>query len=328
MIQFVRDILLFVVLQLAVFGTLIGGFYRPAEINPIMASVNAKHERLASAPSPRMIFVGGSNVLFGIDGDVVRDTLGYEPVNMGLIAGLRLNYMLAEVEPHVRAGDVVVLALEFRQVFRRFEGQRSATVLAQMLEQRPGNVRYLEWSHVRELLDNGLVPQLGFATQQASKRLSRAVRFKPHSAPESYELNAWGDLVSHRDKPMRPNVLRERPLPRQVDVSSIGPSLTRINAFAAQCRARGAHVVFTWCPIPDVHHRRLLRPIATIDAALRAGLDVPILGSPDDFAYPKEAFFDSAFHLGSSEAIRDRTRRICEGVQASIGSAPSRRHSR
>ncbi len=316
MARFIRDILLFLMLQLAVIGGLLWGFYRPREINPVITTVHLKHERLATAPPPRVIFVGGSNVLYGIDGETARGMLRREPVNMGMIAGLRLNYMLNEVEPNVREGDLVVLALEFRQVLRPFEGQRAATVLAQVLEQRPQNIRYLEWGHVKELLDNGILPQLGFAVQQASKRLSRQARFRPISAPRGFGMNAYGDLTEHRDQPMRPHVLAERPVPRQIDVAVIQPSIARINAFAARCRQRGATVVFTWCPIPDVHYERLKRPIDKIEQALRQGLEVPVIGTPADFMFPKEWFFDSAFHLGSSVAIIERTRRICEGVLA------------
>lgn len=315
MSRFICDILIFGVLQLTLWGGLVAGFYRPNVVNPIMTAVNVKHDRLASAPPPRVIFVGGSNVLYGIDGATARAASGREPVNMGLIAGLRLNYMLAEVEPSVRAGDVVVLALEPRQVMRAFEGGRSATVLAQVLEQRPGNVAFLEWGHVKELMDHGIVPQAGFAVQQATRRLTRTLRGKPAPTPEPFTLSPYGDLMSHRDKPMRPNVLKERPLPRRFDLAELDPAIARMNAFAAHCRARGAEAVFTWCPIPATHYARLAKPLARIEAKLHAELAMEVIGRPGDFAFPDADFFDSAFHLGSTQAIVQRTQRIADALQ-------------
>lgn len=309
--RFVRDIGLFVLLQAVVFGGLLAAFYRPDVSNPVVATVRHKYARLASAPSPRMLFVGGSSVHTGFDGATAESMSGYHAVNLGLIAALRLEYMLAEALAVARPGDLVVIAPEYGQLFRRFEGGNSAMALLQVLEARPANAAHLRWVHWKTILDAGAIPQLGFAVQQASDRLGDWLRGRKLDQPRSIRVTDASDLLEHRGEPSRPgaatseNVLRAR-----VDVADMMPSVALINRFAAAARQRGVDVVFTWCPIPKVQQQRRRRQLALIEATLRDQLDVPIIGSPDDFTFPNHAFFDSPLHLGGDWMI-ERTRRFC-----------------
>lgn len=65
-----------------------------------------------SISAPRIIFLGGSNVLFSIDARQVEETTGVRSVNMGLHAALRLDFVLTVGKDVARPGDILVLALE------------------------------------------------------------------------------------------------------------------------------------------------------------------------------------------------------------------------
>ena len=77
----------------------------PPEKSFYMASAD-KHRRLENLPAPRIIFIGGSSMAFGMDSGLVGKKLGLNPVNMGLNAAVGLEFMLQEVEPFLRRGDV------------------------------------------------------------------------------------------------------------------------------------------------------------------------------------------------------------------------------
>jgi hypothetical protein len=69
--------------------------------------------RLAeSIPSPRIIFIGGSSVLIGIDAVEVEKETGTPTMNMGLHAAIRLDRILQIGEQMARPGDIFVLSLE------------------------------------------------------------------------------------------------------------------------------------------------------------------------------------------------------------------------
>src|SRR5689334_933484 len=74
-------------LALAVLGLLALLFARyhrqfPPADNYFLAAVD-KQRLVARQPSPRLIFVGGSSMAFGLDSAAVAQACGYHPVNMG-----------------------------------------------------------------------------------------------------------------------------------------------------------------------------------------------------------------------------------------------------
>src|SRR6478672_545894 len=81
--------------------------------NDYIAAVLEKDRLIRSTPSPKIILVGGSNLAFGIDSRMMEDSLHLNVVNMGLYAKLGLRYMLAQVKPYIRRGDVVIIVPEY-----------------------------------------------------------------------------------------------------------------------------------------------------------------------------------------------------------------------
>jgi hypothetical protein len=61
-----------------------------------------KEYRLATLPGPRVVFVGGSNVAFGLDSAIIERWTGRRSVNMGLYVNLGLPFMLDEVRAGLR----------------------------------------------------------------------------------------------------------------------------------------------------------------------------------------------------------------------------------
>jgi hypothetical protein len=72
-----------------------------------------KHQILERARSPKVVFVGGSNLLFGLNGPKVEEGLHRPVVNMGLCLMFPLSYLLDEIKDNVNAGDLIVLSPEY-----------------------------------------------------------------------------------------------------------------------------------------------------------------------------------------------------------------------
>jgi hypothetical protein len=75
-------------------------------------SISLKRTMAEAVPSPRVLFLGGSSTLFGIDAARVGNSLGIPALNLGMHAGMRLERVLDVGNETARRGDVVVLALE------------------------------------------------------------------------------------------------------------------------------------------------------------------------------------------------------------------------
>ena len=71
----------------------------------------------------------------------VVDRLGYQPVNMGVHGALGATFMINEVKPHLREGDVVVLCFEDPLLAYH----DTSVELQFMIEHRPDGFALLEW---------------------------------------------------------------------------------------------------------------------------------------------------------------------------------------
>jgi hypothetical protein len=129
---FLLKLLTFLLIQAGLFGLILASANLRSEQNYLAATLE-KHARLKSAPSPRLILVGGSNLAFGINSEALGQALGREVVNMGLVGGLGLDFMLHEVAPAVRKGDLVLLSLEYDL----FSGGFNPVNQRQIVEYRP-----------------------------------------------------------------------------------------------------------------------------------------------------------------------------------------------
>src|SRR5258705_7873836 len=74
--------------------------------------IGVKRMLASSISTPRIIFLGGSSTLFGIDASQVEEETGIRAMNMGMHAGMRLERVLSVGEDTARRGDILVLALE------------------------------------------------------------------------------------------------------------------------------------------------------------------------------------------------------------------------
>ncbi len=76
-----------------------------------------KNKLLETTPVPRIIFVGGSNLSFALDCQMIKDSLSLNPVNTGIIANIGLKYMLKNTLKYIRTGDIVVVSPEYQQFY-------------------------------------------------------------------------------------------------------------------------------------------------------------------------------------------------------------------
>ena len=74
-----------------------------------------KFSKLQRIESNKIVVVGGSNVNFGIDSDLMEISLGRPVVNMGLHAGFNTFNIIEPVTPYLNSGDVLIISREFNE---------------------------------------------------------------------------------------------------------------------------------------------------------------------------------------------------------------------
>jgi len=304
----------FALLQLLMFAVLLRHYDVSRETNYLAATAD-KHRRLAHTPSPRLIILGGSNVPFGIQSDRLEQALSRPVVNMGLVAGAGLDFMLREIKPSLRRGDLVLLSLEYDQ----FGGGYDPNILRQLIVFRPANACYLQPKHFKKLvLDRGLITVGEIARRSVAASVAR---FTSQGSAPTLSLprrgfNEWGDLRAHYGQPRR-IALEDLEHVRLVPPRRAWPNPevpTVLERFARNCHERGVLFAFTFPPQPPQSLRDYHDAVSRIERSLRAIPHLLVVDSPQVQVYDPALFFDTGYHLTGPGATL-RTDRLIKALR-------------
>ena len=310
--KFLFSAVSFIALQGAITSLLLFSYYRPSinGVSAVYSSTQLKHRRLKSSASPRAIFVGGSNLFYGLESELIKEQTGYEPVNMGLVGGLRISYFLNEVKDSLEAGDIVVLALEYIQLTATDE-HAAPQVLMRVIEQRPQSVQYLNLVHLKLLFDRGIQEHVGISLRSSLGRIPEHPPFllTTPQREENKDINVYGDLVRFREGPPPHKGGIQQVLPPTVHQQNLKLRVRQLNQFYRYCQLNGVDVVFSYPPIPSSQYTNQAEIAQEFHKELEANLEIPIIHQPQDMVFDTSNFINESYHL-HGPAIRQRTQRL------------------
>lgn len=301
--RFLLKISLFLLLLCTIAAALL--FLVPANRHHYVYAHRLKMEALdslaaASPATPRIIFVGGSNLAFGLDCQKIEEATGRPVVNAGTHAAIGLRFVADEVISRLRPGDTVVFMPEYGQFFDLYCGSNESLADAVMYS-GPKSLRLLspaQWltfmagvpRHIKGNLAQ--IPLTGYTY--------RADGF-----------NRWGDETAHWQVKREP--LRDLTIP----ITS-PPDMAAFDDFArkvAQIRSRGARAVLLWPLTTESNCRACSREIEIIEKEMgKRGLH--FAAEARQLAFPDSLAFDTPFH-SSKAAVDLNTQKIIKILEPS-----------
>lgn len=296
---------------------LLWAYYRPSVngVSNAYSATNIKHQKLRDSAAPQAIFVGGSNLMFGLESELIKKNMDYEPVNMGLVGGLRLSFMLNEIKKELDQGDIVVLAFEYTQLITP-DTAAGPQVLMRVIEQRPQSIQYLNFTHWRLLLDAGVQEHLGIVLRSSLERgFTHLPFFVRHEEDhKDKQVNVYGDLITFREQPPEQEGAYQEVLPDKIPYVVLNERIEQLNQFLSYVQRQNSEIVFTYPPIPESQYSKKKEVADELHQILLASLDIPILGTPQDMVFNTDTFINESYHLHSS-GIRERTQRLVNLIQ-------------
>lgn len=268
--------------------------------NSLFASLD-KHERLSSLRSPKLVLVGGSNLPFGIMSQKIEEAIGMPVVDMGLHAGLGMNYILSEVEDDIYQGDVVVVSLEYHHFVSRSMFNGEDVLVALLFDVNKGCLRYVkpgQWI--------ALLPNLCLYASKKILSITPKVEdgFEDLFTRESF--NEYGDEVAHYGMA---STVHSGEVPA-LSESVYKKSIKRLVEFRDYVESKGATFALIACPYPELQYNLDEGVIGRIEEEmLSAGLSFSM--EPQDCVFPDSLMFNSYFHLSEAGA-EIRTQRLVE----------------
>jgi hypothetical protein len=293
---FVKKILFFsVLLSCLLFISLM---YLPNNLRSTMlGEMEAKRRMLSEQPSPRLIFVGGSNLSYGLNSEQISKQFNLPVVNMGLHAALGLSYMLDEVSPFVRQGDRIVLVPEYHQFGHLFYGNME--LIAVLFDLHPEDRTKIPLGQWMRLLK--------FMPNYAATKLVPFFRLSLNKYCSKY--NSYGDYTGHwgEGKPPSPTVLKSERIKMREDAA-----LKKISTFMADVQRKGAQVFL----LPPCYQKSAFENSREVVEALRLRFEefgFRFESDPERYAFDDSLFFDTAYHL-NKEGVDRRTFLVIEDL--------------
>lgn len=299
--RFVPQAIVFLALQGGIAWSLVYFRPRPVGEDDFLAASIDKHDRLRTASRPRMVFVGGSSLAFGLDGEIILDRTGYQPVNMGLMAQLGLDFMINEVRDSLQPGDVLVLMPEYVHFGSH---NRGSPLVHLLLTQRPKSARLLDAAGARWLLDKGVAMYIGEVGRSVAidvLGLERGPDMRPPYVRSAF--NRFGDVSMHWQM-AQPEVRPTRRTDIKYQPEYLAGAIERLNALYDEFRAKGVAVFLIYPWLIDRHYKMAEDDIDKIHTQLTAALRIPVLNTPVQTRRPQKLFFDTRYHLNREGTIK------------------------
>lgn len=264
---------------------IIGSYIRDKDT--FLAASIDKQNRLRNTPSPRLVFIGGSNLIFGIDSKRIEDSLKIPVVNMGLHAGLGLGYMLNEAIDNLKPGDIVLLSPEY------YLGKKGSVKLqSQLVDSNPQALNYacggvmdyitLFFTNIQRCI-SGLfykVLEIVFLKTNTDKIYLRS------------SFSAEGDNIAHLNEPSRYTFKPDLEIKYNYT-----EEITALNKFIYKAKTKKCCVYYVYPNMAKSAYLHQLKSIKEFKNIMIQNLNCTIIDNSQTIPLPDSLFFDSMYHL-------------------------------
>lgn len=242
-------------------------------------SHNYKMQLLAKANSPKVVFLGGSNVAFGINSVKIRQASNMPVVNTAVNAGYGLKFMLDQVQPYLKQGDIVVIAPEYSHfVSNMFYGN---AILH----------NYLLLNH--NYSDFNIKSLINFLA--SSNEYIFYHKFTKVRKPTEYSrdwFNDDGDVTGHLALPQKMQLTANLK-------NDLNPAAAQyLCNFIKRNSGRGVTTVVVYPCLQRTYYQNNITTIESISALLNES-GISMASTPQDFVYDDDLFFDTVYHLNA-----------------------------
>ncbi|HKC68357.1 MAG TPA: hypothetical protein VKG26_09010 [Bacteroidia bacterium] len=276
----------------------------------MLAALIDKHEALKKIKTEKIIFVGGSNVSFGMDSKRIVEAYKKPVINMGVHAGIGLEYIMNDVKTYINKGDVVVLIPEYENFYtENFYGEMELiSVLFDIDPSGRGYVDRTQWEHL-----------LKYIPTYSAKKIKNYIPTLFHKSNLAQEIdiydrrsfNEFGDAYIHWALPNQ----NYMPSKRNSGAEKINPYvITFIKNFKEYVDGRGAKLVILPPVIEAQSYTNQEKMIDAIDNTLIEN-NIEFMVKPNVYKFPADCFFNSYYHP-NKKGVDKRTQIVIDNLDS------------
>ncbi len=237
-----------------------------------------KCKLLEEVSSPRIIFIGGSNLAFGLNSERIKDSLQMNVINYGLHAGMGLKYMIDDIALYAKEKDILVFAPEYSHFFGKSAYGESIT-LSPLLSCHPEKWNLLNFEQLMNVIKG--MPN---AIQ------SDITPFYPNErAYTSSGFNEYGDEVKHWE--LESIHIETSPRKENFNTAFAKYFMDKVNQLKNKCQ------LFIIPPVCiESYYQKNKENVEELARFLEKE-GFPYLVSPDCHALPDDCGYDTHYHM-------------------------------
>ncbi|MEN0054921.1 MAG: hypothetical protein AAGC65_14695 [Mucilaginibacter sp.] len=285
----------------------------PKIANSLLFGKTKKDSLLVNTPYPRLILVGGSNLSFGINSEIIKDSLKVNPVNTAIHANIGLRFMLEHTISFVKKGDVIVVVPEYDQYYGDYfyGGENLVRTVFDVSKKDYDVLSLKQWIHV--------FPQI--MKYSMSKYNLKNLNFKKlptYSSLDSIYLkssfNNFGDASVH----WHMKGIYTPPAAKLEDESNKFNQdvIEELNKFQTEALQKGAKVYISFPSYQESSFNNNQSAIYNVQKALNtAGFKV--LGTPTRYRFADSLCFNTPYHL-VKKAVDIRTKLLIQDLRDNL----------
>lgn len=265
-------------------------------------------ELLKNTPSPRIILIGGSNVSFGLDAELMQRSLGIPVINDGLHAGLGIA-PLRELQEYIRPGDVIIMSLEYQLFSSRDVMDGDLAFLSDWLEYAPERTKFLSnpWREIPAVYATMLQRKVN---REVNTYLFGGSLDEVRNVFVGTQYNSNGDFIGHLQQA---STSRRKISFEPYPISAVQEELfIFLRQFHQMAREKGAEVYFEAPASRKTNCENTGEAqLANFFGTFEERSSIPVLTPLHEVCLPDKYFFDTAYHL-NAEGRQVRTERLIE----------------
>ncbi len=270
------------------------------------AVVIDKNKRLDSLPSPKIILIGGSNVSYGINSEIIEDSLHMPVVDMSINANMGMVFYYNQVKHSLKKGDIVIGIPEYVAYQGETMQGNSGTYALGIIEKK--NFDYLtHYQWLRFPLFTG-----DLIKDNYTAIFSSSIKNKVNTG--RYLYNACGDYIGHHNDTTQNSSFKTiKTFDFNKQEYKVDENFVKlINSFALYAKEKGSLYLHAYPVYP--------KPFFSIAYAnkMREALPgITWIGSPTQYLYNFEELYDSPNHLLYNK-IEDRTIKLVADIKTEL----------
>ena len=258
--------------------------------NVMYGSFEQKRARAESVEGEKFIVIGGSASNLGFDSQLFEELAGKPAVNLSVSAGVPLRVYMRAAELCAKEGDIILFPIEYGYYKDEFDKVSEDYVDIVAVD---GDLR----------CDEGVANQMDYLVSRFLRSYTRindcllfdlrTIMGTENTIYVADSVNEYGDFCLHKDR--EPTYLcapRDDPFEYNED------TMEEIARFIKEMGEKGVHVYVTYPCVDKYNFEDYERYFADAQKVIESYVPAAnILGTPADFAYESDYFFDTAYHL-------------------------------